>query len=57
MLAINTDPVVATTSHGPGVIATREHLPGTETQARACLERFLECVCRLHLDGYVVASL
>lgn len=56
MLAIHTNPVVATTSHGSGVIAAREHLPGTKTHAGACLERFLECVGCLHLDRCVAAS-
>ena len=57
MLAIHTNPVVATTGHGPGVIATREHLPGTKTKAGACFERFLESIGCLHVDRYVAASL
>lgn len=48
MLSIHTLPIDARASYDPGLIGTREHLPGTESQARACFERFLESVGGLH---------
>ena len=51
VLGIDTDPIETTACYCPGLIAAREHLPCTESQAGACFERFLEAICSLHFDG------
>jgi hypothetical protein len=48
MLRIDADPIEATACYCSGLIATGEHLPRTESQARACFERFLKSIGSLH---------
>jgi hypothetical protein len=51
MLCIHADPIVAAAGHESGMVSTGEHLPGTERQAAAGAQGFLDLVGGLHCEG------
>ena len=48
MFRVHTDPIVATSSHEPGVVGTRHHLPCPKGQTTLGFKTLLETVCSLH---------
>ncbi len=48
MLGVHKHPVEPTTGNRPGMVASGQHLPGSESQAGASLQSLLESVRCLH---------